>query len=276
MSNDGSSPLKAGLGVWPKVLIWGAVIVIGFLYIRSVAHRDLAPAAPARAPIAKESPAPPPAGKFLVPDAPKPAEPKPVAKRAPDTAPRVAVPAPTEQSAQPAAQPAERTTSDVTAPITPQGAPAVTDKPAEAKPTPRTSVTVSSASEQRANSEGTSTAAAETKTSAKAAVEEPSPVTPEAQAKTTEAVPAAPEAAKQESAAIEPTAAPQTQPRRATPPGFQAREAERARILAEYEAMRKAAEEEWRRMRENMGAPPVLPMPYAPAPPSYPGPAVNR
>ena len=272
MSNGGSSASKSsGLGVWPKVLIWGAVIIIGFLYIRSVAHRDMAPATPAQAPVAKKSSVPAPAEKAPQQATPQPVQPKPVVdEKEPGTVAR-APPAPPEQAAAPVPPPAG------SVPAAPEVAAAIT-VPADSKAAPGTAVAKPPGGQQKESGEGSVTPE-EAKAFAKAVISEERPTRAEAetQVKAEEPAPAPAEATKEVAIVpVEPMPAHQAPPGNVNPPGFPAMEAERARILAEYEAMRKAAEEEWRRMWEQMGSPPARPMPYAPAP-YYPrGPATSR
>ena len=275
MSNRGSSASKSGLGVWPKVLIWGAVIIIGFLYIRSVAHRDMAPATPVQAPVAKKSSVPASAEKAPQRETRQPVEPKSVLEKESGTATQAAA-APPEQTAEPAPPPAGSVPAAPEPGKTSEVAAAIA-VPADSKAAPETAVAKPPYGARKQSGEGSMTPE-EAKAFAKAVISEerPAPAGAEIEAKAKEPEPAAAETTKEAIAPFEPVPAPQTPPQNVNPPGFQAMEAERARILAEYEAMRKAAEEEWRRMREQMGSPPAPSMPYSPAP-YYPrGPATNR
>lgn len=258
MTKDtGSAAPASGLTLWVKVLIWVAVIVIGFLYLRSVAHRGLEPGVQATAssptgadestqpamppvqatapvPVAESKPAPADqASKSTTPSSDQP----PVGKT-PETSraePSKAVPS------------AEAPVASVTQSAPPAAATAATGA-GDKKPQPPVS-----ASE---NEKETATSVVSRQ---EPAVAQPVSHPGEAPTETP-----APDVAKPEAAETR------------FPPGHQAMEDRRARILAEYEAMRKAAEEEWRRMRERYAAPPPPPVYYPPLPYGAASPSAPR
>lgn len=242
-----------GLGFWPKVAIWAAVIAVGALYLGSVDHKlakderrgpppqvgepQQAPAAAlvGSSPEQPPSIAAPPAEPRQAVDAPSPGLPEPPPAEAAQLAGEAAPP-PAAGDAEPPPVGPEAIESEAGTVAMPE--------PPVAEPSPEAPKEVSPA---------------EAEAFAKAVLSEPEPQPDPSVAAETEPEPAV--SAEPAPGAVQDDA-----------------EAQRARVLAEYEAMRRRAEEEMRRRWQGPGLPATpygapgvpgyYPQPY-PVPPPY-------
>jgi hypothetical protein len=266
-----SGTAGAGLGPWTKVILWSLVFVFGVLYLSS-GKRSLQTQSPTTVGVTAEalhSSEPPGSDATPGPGVP-------VADVGGGTGPAVVGEAVSDHGAKspPNASPSEGTSAgkDTPEPLRAAESAAFADSLLAREPP-----------------EGRGEAAGDRmRTSANAPPEAGVGVAPQVPPAPASAGPGAPTELRAEPAVPETSLAPTSQAPRATAasgPGEEAGsaasvddplEAQRARILTEYEAMRRAAEEEMRRRWQRMGVPapgrmPYGPPGYGPGPWGYPG-----
>jgi hypothetical protein len=230
--------VRRGAGRWPSLLLWGTVIVVGALYLASVEHHRREAQDQDRAAAAAVEP--------LVPAVPGPVW-------APDTPP-VSAPALASEAVEPsqvAAGPAPGgRVSDLTPVPVPEAQGTVTLGPSASFPpaNPGTESAPPAAAPPMAEPQAVPAATpdapvtpAEARAFAEAVTEGP-PAVPGAPPADALAVEPAPEGAAGDAGATA-AAGPAPRPQAPTGPSLAA---ERARILAEYEAMQRAAQQETR------------------------------
>lgn len=245
-----------GLGFWPKVLLWAGVIAAGALYLGSI--NDQASRDERAAPVA-ESAAPADSGAAADSGAPAPAAGSEGASEASELVQTPADAAPTA-----AAEMAVTSGEPVASPAA-ASAPAADPTPLDQSvPLPDVQVIPVAATQAAVPGESAEVTPQEAEAFAKAVVSEP------------EQAPEQPGAAVQDEAApavSDPAAAAAPEVPAEEPPAVvvETMEERRARVMAEYESMRRRAEQEMQRRWQGMGMPSPGPgmMPYAGYPPGY-------